>query len=119
MRYRLLAILSFLAIALCGCAKSSVGTEEDSVQIKMQVKTNSNANIVSIATRNSEADPTYRLTIYNSSNEIVRSYEDAYNTGDLRLKAGTYRFVVESGTNSDAAINNPYYIGAKVVNVFA
>lgn len=112
----LLAALAVMACQRVDILEPMIGGDS---QIRLRVETDSRENTITVGTRAAGSDPVYTLKIYDNKNEVVAAYEDYTLAGDLKLKAGKYKFVVESGANIAAALDAPYYYGEKSVTVVA
>lgn len=112
-------IFILLAVALMAGCQDRQRAEEGGAQgeVSCSVETDVKAQIYNVSTRVGET-PTYRLTIYKGT-EVVQSYEDYTKIERLRLVAGKYRFVVESGSDMPIAIDAPYFRGEQEVIVTA
>ncbi len=113
-------VLTLLVLTSFWSCQSTLDKEnEQGVQIRLNVETNSADNIFSVSSKAAYgSDPVYALEIYNSAGQLVASYEQSTMIDDLRLKAGTYKFVVFSGVDNElATLDAPYYYGEKSVTV--
>lgn len=110
------------ALALVGCTDrlGSHNGAEGSVVLG-ELTTDTKTEVVRVATKSDPlaSDPTYRLAILQGA-DTIKTFTDYTTIGELKLQAGSYRFVVESGTKTvGAAIDAPYFCGEKTVTVKA
>lgn len=107
-----------VAVVMASCAKGGDPMDGPTGDVQLGVTTDVRADVYRVSTRGLESDPTYRLTIFKGT-KVVATYDDYTTAGTLKLPQGSYKFVVESGTNQSVAVDAPYFRGEQMVKIVA
>lgn len=110
--------LSLVGVLVLASCSERLDTEQNGPkgEVLFSVETAPTSARIDVSTRAGET-PTYSLTIFRGKEQVGETYPDYTKIERLRLPAGTYRFVMESG-DDQGGIEKPYYKGetsAKVV----
>lgn len=119
MKFKYIALLFVAAIVAVSCTKVDVEPQGERSAIRLRVETDASQNTIVVGTRVMGSDPIYSLKIFDKSNTEVASFDDYATAGEIKLLAGKYKFVVQSGGDVASAIDAPYYYGEKTVTVVA
>lgn len=116
-RYRYILSLVVLSLFFIGCKAVDGPQGGGEGEVKFSVDTDVKTEIYNVSTKAGET-PTYRLLIYRDQT-LVKSFDDYTTIQSVKLPAGAYRFVVESGQDLAAAIDAPYFKGEQAVTIKA
>lgn len=119
LKFKNILLSLFVSTAIVSCAKIDFQDDDAGNEIRLRVETDARQNTIAVGTRTTGSDPVYSLQILDNKNNLVATYEDYTAAGNIKLKAGKYKFVVQSGSDVTAAIDAPYYYGEKMVTVVA